>query len=307
MDTLRSLSFFVRAVELGSLSAVAREQATTQPTVSKVVAALEHELGVRLLERSTTHLAATPQGQRFYARSKRVLEEYAEAVAEARGQTEQPSGLLRLNAPVALGQFHVNALLQRFLARYPEITVELVLNDRMVDLVEDGVDVALRLGAAAALPPQVVARPLGQSPRWLVAAPAYLARAGALDTPQDLTRHDYVRFAWLPEGDLVALHAGARAVAVHTRGRYRVNNALAIRDALALGGGVGLCPAWLVRDLLAEGRLVRVLPAWEGAAQQLHLLYPTRRYQPLRARLFNDFIAAEVLLLPGFDAMPAAV
>lgn len=300
MDTMRSLQFFVRAVELGSLTAVAREHGTTQPTVSKVVASLERELGVRLLERSTTSLQATVQGQRFYDGARRVLEEYAEAVADARGQTERPAGLLRVNAPVALGQLRLNALVQAFLAQYPEIDIELILNDRFVDLVEEGVDVALRLGEAATLPPNVVARKLGESARHLVAAPAYLQGHAPLREPEELARHDYIRFAWLAAGDRVELHNGARQVVVATHGRFRVNNALAIRDTLALGAGIGLCPDWLVRDLLASGQLVQVLPAWSGAPQQLFLLYPSRRYQPLRARLFSDFIAAQVAALPGF-------
>ena len=141
MDTIRSLRCFVRAVELGSLSAVAREEGTTQPTVSKLMAALERELGVRLLERSTTSLQPTPQGSRFYQRALGVLAEYQEAVAEVRGQTETPAGLIRVNAPAAFGQFRLNALLAPFLARYPQVDIELILDDRMVDLVKEGVGV----------------------------------------------------------------------------------------------------------------------------------------------------------------------
>ena len=292
MDTIRSLQYFVRAVELGSLSAVAREHGTTQPTVSKIVAALEDSLGVRLLERSTASLSPTVQGRRFYERSKGVLEEYAEAVADARGETQTASGLLRVNAPVALGQFRLNALVQEFLAQYPAMEIELILNDRMVDLVEEGVDVALRLGSE--LPPNAIARKVASWPRWLVASPAYLKGRTALKEPEDLAAHDYIRFAWLSTGDKVELHNGARSVQVETHGRYRVNNALAIRDSLAMGAGIGLCPAWLVEDLLAARKLKRVLPQWQGQAQELSLLYPSRRHQPLRARLFMDFLQARL-------------
>ncbi|SFU27888.1 LysR family transcriptional regulator [Pseudoduganella namucuonensis] len=296
MDTIRSLQYFVRAVELGSLSAVAREHGTTQPTVSKVVAALEESLGVRLLERSTASLSPTVQGRRFYERARGVLEEYAEAVADARGQTRTASGLLRVNAPVALGQFRLNALVQEFLRRYPEIEIELILNDRMADLVEEGVDVALRLGGD--LPPNAIARRLGASPRYLVAAPSYLKGRAPLRRPEDLAAHDYIRYAWLASGDKVELGDGARTVAVETRGRFRVNNALAIRESLALGAGIGLCPAWLVQDLLDARKLRRVLPKWRGTPQELNLLYPSRRYQPLRARLFMDFVRER---LAGFE------
>lgn len=300
MDTIRSLHYFVRAVELGSLSAVAREQGTTQPTVSKIVAALEKELGTRLLERSTASLAPTPAGRRFYERATQLLAEYEEAVADARGDAAAMRGLLRVNAPVALGQFHLNALVLAFLDLHPQVEVELTLNDRIADLVEEGIDVALRLGGP--LPPDAVALAVAVSPRLLVAAPSYLERRSAPRTPQQLAAHDYLRFAWLPGGDVVELHAGAQSVAVTTAGRYRVNNALAIRDSLLAGAGIGLCPEWLVHDLLADGRLRHVLPRWTGTPQQVQLLYPGRRYVPARVRAFAGFIGERLLALPGFAA-----
>ncbi len=299
MDTIRSLRCFVRAVELGSLSAVAREERTTQPTVSKIIAALEKELAVRLLERSTTSLQATPQGLRFYQRALGVLAEYQEAVAEARGQTETPAGLIRLNAPAAFGQFRLNAMLAPFLARYPQVDIELILDDRMVDLVKEGVDIAVRQGRE--LPPDAIARLAGTSPRQLVASPAYLSARGKPRRPQDLARHDYIRFAWLADGDLLTLHHGEQTETVQTRGRYRVNHALAIREALADGGGIGLCPLWLVQDLLDNGVLARVLPRWYGQPQPLHLLLPSRRYQPLRVRLLLDYLAEQIAVLPGYN------
>lgn len=308
MDTLRSMHYLVRAIERGSLSAVAREQGTTQPTVSKVLDALERNLGVRLLERSTSGLAPTEQGMRFYERAKIVLEEFENAVAEARGLTEQAAGLLRINAPVALGQFRLNGLVQQFLALYPDIDIELILNDRFVDLVEEGVDIALRLGDS--LPPQVIARRIATSRRILVASPDYLKRRGRPRQPADLVRHDYIRFAWAAGGDAIELHdvgkgngngSNNASVTVRTSGRYRVNNAIAIRESLAMGSGVGLCPAWLVHDLIESRQLVRVLPDWSASPQELNLLYPSRRYLPLRGKLFMDFIGSHLLQLPGFD------
>lgn len=302
MDNLRAMRIFVRAVELGSLSAVAREMGTTQPTISKAVAALERDLGVRLLERTTTSLTPTPQGRRFHVRAKGVLEEYGEAVADARGQTGMPTGLLRVNAPVALGQFRLNALMLEFLARYPDIEVELILNDRFVDLVEEGVDVALRLGGT--LPPDGIARGIAVSPRLLVASPGYLRGRPAIRRPDDLHRHETIRFAWLASGDAMTLEGPGGSVTVTTHGRYRVNNALAIRESLASGAGVGLAPAWLVDDLMASGDLVAVLPTWRAPMQQAHLLYPSRRYQSLRARLLIQFLAERIPALAGFEPWP---
>ncbi|WP_426344369.1 LysR family transcriptional regulator [Pseudoduganella sp. R-32] len=298
MDTLRSLECFVRAVELGSLSAVAREQHTTQSNISKVVAALEADLGVRLLERSTASLSPTVPGRRFYERARGVLEEYADAVADVRGETAAASGLLRINAPVALGQFCLNAYVQDFLRQYPAIEVELILNDRMADLVEEGVDIAVRLGSD--LPPNVIARRIGASPRQLVAAPSYLKTHGTPQTPAQLGEHEYIRFAWLSSGDTLELSDGEQNVTVATHGRYRVNNALAIRDTLAAGGGIGLCPEWLVHDLLAQRKLRRVLRGWRGPAQELHLLYPSRRYLPHRVRLMLDYLQQRFAAQAGF-------
>ena len=298
MDTLHALRVFVRTLELGSMSAAAREFGTTQPTVSKSLAHLERQLRVRLVERSTRALAPTEQGQRFYADAKRVIEQFDAAVGSVQGMTGQAAGLLRINAPVALGQFRINAMVQRFMAAHPAIDVELILNDRFVDLVEEGVDVAFRLGGT--LPPDAVGRHLATVPRFLVAAPAYLARRGVPAVPDDLSGHDFVRFAWTP-GTTVELFRGAEEARLPTASRFRVNNALAIREALVLGSGIGVCPAWLVRDLLDSGELVRVLEAWSARAQDLYLLYPSRQFLPLRTRLFIDFAAGQFEALAGFE------
>jgi DNA-binding transcriptional LysR family regulator len=298
MDTLRAMRVYVRIVELGSLSAAARELGTTQPTVSKLLAQLEAELGVRLLERSTRGPVPTEQGLRFHLHAKGLLEEYEAAVGAARGATARAEGQLRINAPVALGQFKVNAIVQDFLRAHPGIEVELILNDRFVDLVEEGVDLALRLGGP--LPPSVIARHIGTARRFLVAAPDYLARHGAPSHPEELTRHAFVRFAWT-SGAGLELSDASLTLAIDVASRYRVNNAFAIVEALAMGSGIGLCPEWMVHEQLESGELVRVLPAWTGSAQLMHLLYPSRRYQPLRTRLFIEFASARLAAMPGLD------
>jgi len=297
MDTLRAMQVFVRTLELGSLTAAAREFGMTQPTVSKLLSQLERQLGVRLFERSTRGLAPTEQGRRFHADARLVLEQYDAAVSAVQGMNGQPAGHLRINAPVALGQYRINAMVQRFLGEHPGIDIELILNDRFVDLVEEGVDVAFRLGGT--LPPDAVGRHLATVERFLVAAPDYCRRRGTPVVPADLAAHDLVRFAWTPGGSIELLR-GEERVKLAVAGRFRANNALAIREALAMGNGIGICPDWLVRDLLDSGELVRVLPEWAAPPQDLTLLYPSRRYQPLRTRLFIDFAASEFAALPGF-------
>ncbi|MFL6632769.1 MAG: LysR family transcriptional regulator [Massilia sp.] len=297
MDTLHAMRVFVRTLELGSLSAAAREFGTTQPTVSKWLAQLERQLRVRLVERSTRGLSPTEQGQRFHADAKRVIEQFDAAVGNVQGMTGQAAGLLRINAPVALGQFRINAMVQRFMADHPAIDVELILNDRFVDLVEEGVDVAFRLGGT--LPPDAIGRHLATVPRFLVASPAYLARRGVPSSPDALSAHAFVRFAWTP-GNTVELFRGDEQARSPTSSRFRVNNALAIREALVLGSGIGVCPDWLVRDLLDSGELVRVLDGWTARPQDLYLLYPSRQFQPLRTRLFIDYAIGQFSGIAGF-------
>lgn len=298
LDSLQAMRLFTRVVELGSFSAVAREENTGQPTISKVISALEHHLGVRLLERTTTSLTLTGEGQRFYERSKRVIEEYAEAVADARGQTLRFAGTLLVNAPVGLGELRLNALLLEFLSDYPEIEIELILNDRMIDLVEEGVDIAIRLGDN--LPPHVVARHIASSPRVLVATPEYIKRTRKVQRPEDLTQHEYIRYAGLASGSKMEFCHAAEKVVVTTTGRYRVNSSLSLRECFLKGTGLGTAPAWLVQDLIDTGELIQLLPQWQMASQPAYLVYPSRRYQPLRTRALLQFMAGRIPKLPGF-------
>ncbi|MBR8294129.1 LysR family transcriptional regulator [Burkholderia cenocepacia] len=309
MDSLRAMRVFVRAIELGNFSAVAREEGTGQPTISKIVAAFEQELGVRLLERSTTSLAPTDEGRRFYDRCKRVLDEYDSAVADVRGQTLRPVGKLVVNAPLGLGELRLNALVLEFLAAWPEIDVELHLTDRVIDLVEEGVDVAIRLGHE--LPPDVVARPVASSPRLLVATPAYVVQAPRIRRPEDLAKHAYVGYARTDIlGSELAFERGDEKVHVPVRGRYRVNSSIALRECFLAGHALGSAPAWLVQDLIDAGQLVRLLPKWDmPPPHTLHLVYASRRHLPLRTRTFLQFMAQRLPALPGFRAIatPTAI
>ena len=294
------MRLFTRAVELGSFSAVAREENISQPTVSKMIAALERHLQVRLLERTTTSLTLTEEGKRFYERSKRMIEEYIDAVADARGQTHMFVGALRINAPVGLGELRLNALMLEFLAKYPEIEIELILNDRVIDLVEEGVDVAIRLGGE--LPPNIIARNIAFSPRVLVATREYVERAPQINKPEDLAQHEYFRFAGLAFGSQLEFSNTTEKVMVLTKGRYRVNSSLALRECFLEGKGLGSAPAWLVQDLIDAGDLIRLLPNWEMMSQQVHLVYPSRKYQPQRTRALLQFMAERIPKLPGFHA-----
>ncbi|MGN6319342.1 LysR family transcriptional regulator [Trinickia sp.] len=303
MDTLLSMRLYARAVELGSLSAVAREENIGQPTMSKMISAIEKELGVRLLQRTTTSLTPTEEGRRYYERCRQILEEYADAVADIRGQTQRPVGKLTVSAPMGLGELRLNALVLRFLEAYPEIEVELNLTDRIVDLVDDGIDVAIRIGGD--LPPNAIAREIAWSPRLLVATPEYVKRSPRIRRPEDLLAHRYIGYARAAVGPQLEFAKGRERIVVPVQGRYSVNSSLSLRECFLAGAGVGSAPAWLVQDLIDAGALVRLLSKWELPRHTVHLISPSRRYQPLRARVFLQFMAEHIPTLPGLDGRAA--
>jgi DNA-binding transcriptional LysR family regulator len=246
-------------------------------------------------------LTPTEEGKRFYERSKGVLEEYVDAVADVRGLTQRFAGTLLINAPVGLGELYLNRLFLKFLTKYPEIEIELILNDRMIDLVEEGVDVAIRLGDH--LPPNVIARNIASAPRVLVATPEYLGRMPRIRTPRDLVNHEYIRFAGIATDNQMEFSRGAEKIVVSTRGRYRVNSSLALRQCFLEGVGLGTAPAWLVQDLIDAGDLIHVLPKWKMASQPVYLIYPSRKYRPLRSQALVRFMADAIPQLPGFRSV----
>lgn len=290
MDRLKAMSAFVRAVELGSLSAAARELHTTQPTVSKLVAALEHSLGVRLLERTSTRAAATDEGLRFLDSARKLLEDYEEAVTELTQRKREPKGLVRVSAPVALGELRLNRLMLQALAQYPQLQVELMLDDRFVDPVQERIDLAVRIGGA--LPPDRVARQLAVWPRYLVASSDYVQRHGKPRRPEDLSRHAYLRYAG--RDDAVLLDGPEGPTRIDLPSRYRINSAIALLEAVQAGAGIALQPSWMVGDLLRQGALVRLLPRWTGPAQTAHLIHAPRRSLPMRVQAIQDLLLATI-------------
>ena len=290
MDRLKAMGAFVRAVELGSLSAAARELATTQPTVSKMVAWLEREVGARLLERSSQRVLPTEEGLRFLAHAKRLLEDYEEALAEVASGVREPRGLVRLSAPVALGELRISALMLEMLAKLPHLQVELLLEDRFVDPIEERMDLTIRIGGV--LPADLVARQLAVWPRYLVASPEYVRRKGQPRRPQDLASHEYLRYAG--SDDMVHLSARDGSVALDLASRYRVNSAIALLDAVHSGAGIALQPCWMVDEALRQGTLVRLLPRWTGQAQTAHIVHAPRRRLPVRVQAVMEYLVDAV-------------
>ena len=284
MDRLLLMHTFARAVETGSFSAVAREQGIGQPNVSRHVATLEQYLGTRLLHRSTRKLTLTPEGERYYAEARRVLDAVDEAESNVRGEGK-PSGLLRVACPNVLGRTHIMPWTKTLLERYPELDLDLQVGDRFIDLVEEGVDVAIRIGALR--DSALKARRIGTAERVCVASPAYLATHPAPLVPEDLLRHNCVVHSLARSGRIWAF----RTTEVEVGGRFKVNTPDGIHRAVLDGLGIAYAPVWLFEEELHSGRLEPLLLNEMGPTAPIHCVYPAKRLLARRASAFMDFIA----------------
>lgn len=283
MDRFALMQCYVRAVETGSFSAVARELGTSQPTVSKNIAALEDHLGVRLLHRSTRKMSLTSEGESFYAECRRILDSLAEAESNARGQ-KAASGLLRVCCPPALARHRVMPLMTPFIAQHPGVSIDLQFSNRDPDLIEEGIDVAFRLGDLK--DSSYRARLVAHYALCCVATPGYLAQHGTPQTPGDLVQHNCIVLAMNRAGPIWTLGGET----VRPQGNLRVDSHEGLRTAALSGLGVVIAPTWLFADELHDGRLECLLEAWPIAAVPVHLIYPAKRFLPTRTRAFIDFV-----------------
>jgi DNA-binding transcriptional LysR family regulator len=296
MDVLGPMRTFVRVVECGSFTAVATEQNTTQPTISRQVAALEEHLGARLLTRTTRALTLTDDGRAFYEHALRALEAVGEAENAVGRRQAKPTGTLRLAVPVVLGRRHIVPRLARFLARYPEVDVDLAMSDGFVDLVEHGIDLAIRVGEIT--DQSLVARKIGIVRRVTVASPAYLKANGVPRTPDDLKRHDCIVYTRLATGNRWHFESSDGPLSVDVSGRFRVDNSEAVREGLLAGLGIAVIPAFAFSDEIARGAVKVLLKSYEPKLLPLNAVYPSRRYVPLRVRAMIDFLAHELEVDP---------
>ncbi|TCU18889.1 LysR family transcriptional regulator [Rhizobium sullae] len=296
--TLERMRTFVRVAERGSLSAVAREFGVGQSTVTRHLRELEEAVGVPLLSRTTRRVTLTDEGSRYYANSLQILRLVEQAGDEARGTRGAPAGTIRISCTAAFGVLHVSRLTFAFQDRYPDIGIDLSLTDERVDLVREGVDIALRLGPLT--DSSMKLRALGQSRRLLVAAPDYLAARGRPAVPQDLSAHEGIRMSNVAGSDTLALQgpSGERH-AVPFGGRFRVDHGLAAREALVAGRGIAPAHRWLVDDLLAAGRLEAILPDYSLSHTPLSMLIVPERAGVARVRLLVDFLVGQIGGIPG--------
>jgi DNA-binding transcriptional LysR family regulator len=296
MDLLTPMQTFVRVVETGSFTAVAAEQSTSQPTISRQVAALEEHLGARLLTRTTRALTLTDDGRAFYEHALRALEAVGEAENAVGRRQAKPTGTLRLAVPVVLGRRHIVPRLARFLARYPAVSIDLVMGDGFVDLVEQGIDLAIRVGEIT--DQSLVARRIGMVRRLTVASPAYLEARDKPRTPDDLKGHDCIVYTRLATGNRWYFESSDGPLSVTVSGRYRVDNSEAVREGVLAGLGIAVIPAFAFSDEIQCGAVKVLLEAYEPKLLPLNAVYSSRRYVPPRVRAMIDFLAHELEIDP---------
>lgn len=291
MDPVSDLGFFVLLARLGNLSATAQQLGVTPPTVSKRLAALEKRLGVRLLQRTTRRVSLTAEGEAYLADGTRLLGELQTLEETLAGARATPRGLLRVQATLGFGRRHLVPAISRFAQAHPEVEVQLQLSDKPVNLVEQGLDVAVQIGSPADA--RLSARRLAFNRRLLCAAPAYLRRAGEPLHPTELARLDCIV---LRESDDTFgtwhLSAGSRQETVKVRGPLSTNDGEAALQWALDGHGILLRSEWDAAPYLQSGRLRPVLPDWQAPAADVYALYPTRQNLSARTRAFVDFIVA---------------
>ena len=282
----------MRVMETGSFSSAARQLQVGQPAISKLIAQLEDRLGVRLLLRSTHGLTPTEAGQSFYARAKRSLEEADEADLAARGAAATLSGRLRISAAVTFAQLHIVPKLPIFLAQHPKLDVEVVLDDRNIDLAGERIDVALRMGTLT--DPTLTVRRLASCRRLVLGSPAYLARAGEPSTPGELVAHESVIYDRGGGGSVWTFRQGAVETSVTVGGRVQVTAAEGVRAAVFAGLGLAIASEWMFEPELRQGTVRPVLPDWKLPPIDLWAVFPSGRRASAKARAFISFVQGQL-------------
>lgn len=293
MDRITGMQLFVRVVETGSFSKASGDLGITQPTATKHIAALEARLGARLLHRSTRGVTATEVGTLYYDKCKAIQRELEEADNLATLLQSRVGGTLRVSTSVAFGRRIVTPLALRFMAEHPDIAIDLGFDDRYVNLVEQGVDIALRMGRLA--DSSLGARYLGVNPWLAAAAPAYLARRGTPRTPAELPAHDCLVYSSVQGDDRWTFTAASgEETSTPVKGPLRSNNLSAVLEACRAGLGLAVLPWYVARESLAQAAIVPVLADHALPSQQLHAVFPSPKLLPGKVRSFIDFLQREL-------------
>jgi DNA-binding transcriptional LysR family regulator len=289
MDLLGSMKMFVAVVEGGSFAAAADKLEISRAMVSKQIQKLEEHLGTRLMNRTTRRLSLTETGRAFYERSVQIVSDVEEAEQIAGQMTRDPQGVLRVTIPLSYGQHRLAAIIGDYIHAYPRVQLDISLSDRKVDLVDEGFDLAIRIGA---LPQSdLIARKIGGVRSIVCAAPSYLARMGAPEFPADLGAHACLGYTLTGTGADWRLEASHGAVVVvPISGPIRADNGDIIRLAALRGAGIVFQPHFIVGDDIEAGRLVRLLPEWQSAELGVYAVYPSRKHLSAKVRTFVDFL-----------------
>ncbi|MFW7343622.1 LysR family transcriptional regulator [Pollutimonas sp. H1-120] len=291
MDKFKQLESFVAVATLGSLSAAARAEGIAPAMMGRRISSLEARLGIKLLLRSTRRLSLTSEGSELFEEAQRILRELNDAETRISQGSIKPSGHLRISAPAGFGRRHVAPLVPEFIAAYPDVTITLDLSDRLVDLIEERYDCAIRLGELD--DSQIVGLRLADNKRVIVAAPSYLQEYGRPNTPDDLAQHNCLSFGnqgnqargWLLKQD-------GELRAVRVKGNMACSDGSVLHQWTLAGIGLAWRSLWEVQEDLAEGRLVSVLDSYAAPANGIFAMFPERKHLPLRVRLFIDMLKA---------------
>jgi len=292
MDTLDGMKTVVAVVETGSFTAASERQGLSKALVSKYVGEVERKLGVRLFNRSTRRLALTEAGQRYYDQAVPLLDELSLMDDMVTGAQTAPKGLLRISVPQTFGEMSLSPLVPKFLARYPDLSLDLQLSDRMIDMLEEGIDVVIRIGGVD--DSSLVARYIKTLPLTLCASPGYLKHYGEPTKAADLTKHTCIidsNFRIGKQWPIVSPEGQTESIAVQSK--VAVNSPRAVKEIALAGGGVGMIPAFIVEEELRQGKLLEILPSFSTMEFGLFAIYPHRRYLPKKVRCFIDFLIEE--------------
>jgi len=299
LDKFQEMSSFIAVVDAGSFVGAAEAIGLSKAAVSRHVAELEQRLGARLLHRTTRRLSLTDDGQLFYARAKEMLASVDEAESEISSRSGEPSGMLRINAPLTFGVMHLAPLWGRFAQLYPKVSLDIELSDRVVDLVEEGYDLAVRITNLANS--QLVSRQLATTRMVACASPQYLAQHGTPADPGELAQHEVISYSYFATRNEWTFTApDGSQVAVRTHARIHANNGDTCRAVALDHQGIVLQPDFIVADDLRRGALVELLPTWRTMTLGIHAVYPSRKHLPIKTRRLVDFLV-EAFAVPGWN------
>lgn len=288
MDRIEAMQAFVAVADLEGFAPAARKLGLSPSAVTRLIAALEERLGARLLQRTTRQVTLTDAGSRYLERARRILADVEEAEGAVESERTRPEGRLVISAPFGFGRLHVSPVVTAYLKRYPDVDVELRLSDRTINLVEDGVDLAVRIGH---LPDStLVARHVGEMRRIVVASPGYLKRRGELKRPADIAAHDTIQFSAMTAAPDWRFLENGREIRIASSPRFASNSSDAAIQYAEQDGGLTRVLAYQAAESLRAGRLVIVLAEFEPPPNPIHIVYPTTRLLSAKVRTFVDLV-----------------